>query len=98
MADVLVDRVDAQGRRLRNEPVDLLAHRLPGFAGLDFESQRRIAQAVAVDELKAQLKAAVDMRRIDYHAERDRFLSRAGSSHTARAYCTALMYPSDICG
>lgn len=92
MTAELIERAEAEGEAR----VKVLARRIaevPELAALDAATQERIAKLVTIDELKGKMKAAADLERIDYPAERARFVSRAsktGSERTRALYDKAL--------
>lgn len=63
---------------------------MPELADLTPGQVDKIAQGVAVDELKAEMRRAIVTQRVDWQAEREAFLSDARSTHTAEAYRRAL--------
>ena len=67
-----------------------LAATMPGIEDLTAAQVDRIAQGVVVDELKAEMRRAIVAERVDWHAEREAFLSDARSTHTAEAYRRSL--------
>jgi len=67
-----------------------LARGMPGLEDLTPAQVDKVAQAVAVDELKGELRRAIVAERVDWQAEREAFLSDARSTHTAEAYRRAL--------
>jgi site-specific recombinase XerD len=93
MTGMLTDRVKAERSRRAKELVSKLAQGVPEFADLDIDAQEKVARILAFEEVKAKLKKAVDLERIDYSAERDRFIERAsrtGSPRTRKLYAAAL--------
>ena len=92
MTAELIERAEAEGEAR----VKVLAKRIaevPELAALDAATQERIAKLVTIDELKGKMKAAADLERIDYPAERARFVQRAsktGSERTRALYDKAL--------
>jgi integrase len=70
--------------------VSQLARNMPELQDLTPAQVDKIAQGVAVDELKDQMRRAIVAERVDWQAERDAFLSDARSSHTREAYARAL--------
>ena len=70
--------------------VTQLAKGMPGIEDLTPAQVDKLAQAVVVDELKAELRRAIVAERVDWQAEREAFLSDARSPHTREAYARAL--------
>src|SRR5208283_217047 len=57
------------------------------------EQLDKVARAVVSETLKDDLRKAADLQRIDYRAERQRFIdrvSRTGSTRTKKLYAAAL--------
>src|SRR5271157_2938075 len=93
MTAQLVDRAKAERDRRVRTVVGKLAHEVPELADLDEATLEKIARLSMVDEVKAKLKKAADLERVDYKAERDRFVSttsRTGSLRTRKIYAKAL--------
>jgi site-specific recombinase XerD len=93
MTGMLTDKVKAERSQRAKELVSKLAQGVPEFADLDPEAQEKVARVLAFEEVKAKLKKAVDLERIDYRAERDTFISRSsrtGSQRTQKLYAAAL--------
>jgi integrase len=93
MSGALTDKDRAERQLRAKELVSKLAHGLPEFAELDPASQEKVARVLAFEEMKGKLKHAVDLERIDYSAERARFIERAsrtGSKRTRSLYAAAL--------
>ncbi|MBE3063508.1 MAG: site-specific integrase [Spirochaetes bacterium] len=67
-----------------------LAKGMPELEDLTPAQVDKIAQGVAVDELKAEMRRAIVAERVDFGAEREAFLSDARSPHTREAYARAL--------
>ena len=90
---MLTDKVKAERSLRAKQLVSKLAQAVPEFADLDIEAQEKVARVLAFEEVKAKLKKAVDLERIDYPAERDIFIarsSRTGSERTRKLYSAAL--------
>jgi site-specific recombinase XerD len=93
MTAQLVDRAKAERELRARSVVGKLAHEVPELADLDEATLEKIARLALVDEVKAKLKKAVDLERVDYKAERNRFVSttsRTGSPRTRKLYAKAL--------
>jgi site-specific recombinase XerD len=93
MTAELVQRVKAEREARVAAVVGKLAHEIPELADLDEATLQKVARLAMLDEVKGKLKAAAELERIDYPAERERFLSRAsktGSARTKALYAAAL--------
>lgn len=70
-----------------------IAKEAPRLSDLGEAELEKLARVVVAESLRDELKAAVQLEKIDYPSERARFLARAsrtGSTHTTKAYRTAL--------
>jgi integrase len=63
-----------------------LAEGMPELGDLTPDQVDKIAQGVVADELKAQMRRAIVVQRVDWERERAAFLSDAKSGHMAEAY------------
>jgi site-specific recombinase XerD len=93
MGGMLIDRTKANGAELVRATARRIARTSPKLADLSETELVKLARVVMAEGLKNDLRRAADLERIDYQAERRRFLDRAsrtGSTHTRRAYQTAL--------
>ena len=93
MTGILTDRGKAEREAKVKEVVGRLAHEVPELSDLDGATLEKIAQLSMIDEVKGKLRKAADRERIDYQAERERFIARAsrtGSERTRKLYASAL--------
>ena len=100
MAGMLVERTKDQAVERVKAIARRIATKAPHLADLPAEDLDKLARAVVADELKGELKRAADLERIDYPAERDRFIersSRTGSPRTRDLYRRALGRLEDWC-
>lgn len=78
--------------------VNWLAHEMPEPEELPLEQFKKVATDYVKDEMKAKIKQKVMIARIDYAAEREKFISWAGRDkkrptwHTRRAYTLSMEY------
>jgi site-specific recombinase XerC len=82
-----------KGEALVKSVAARIARDSPKLADLEPAELASLARVVVAESLKDDLRREADLARIDYQAERKRFLERAsrtGSTHTARAYRSAL--------
>jgi hypothetical protein len=89
MAGMLIDRTRAQAVERVKATARRIARSSPRLADLPEADLARLAKIVMAEGLKNDLRRAADLERIDYQAERQRFLDRASrtdSVHTRRAY------------
>ena len=93
MVGALTRKSEAKGEALVKSVARRIAEDSPRLADLAPPELERLARVVVAESLKDDLRREADLARIDYQAERQRFLTRAsrtGSAHTLRAYRTAL--------
>jgi site-specific recombinase XerD len=67
-----------------------IAKEQPKLEALSSEEIEQLARVVVAETLRDELKAKVNREKIDYPVERARFLAKAASPHTQRAYVQAL--------
>lgn len=82
-----------KGEALVKSVAARIARDSPKLADLGPAELENLARVVVAESLKDDLRHEADLARIDYQAERKRFLERAsrtGSAHTIRAYRAAL--------
>lgn len=84
MTAELVQRAQAEREAQVKSVVGKLAHEIPELADLDPATLEKVARVALLDEVKAKLKKAADLERLDYAAERERFIERE-SNGKARA-------------
>ena len=93
MSGALTKGVKEKGAVLVKTVARRIAEDSPRLADLGEEELEKLARVVVAESLKDDLRREADLARIDYLAERDRYLQRAsrtGSRHTLRSYRTAL--------
>jgi site-specific recombinase XerC len=93
MAGTLTRGAVVKGEALVKSVARRIAEDSPKLADLEPAELEKLARVVVAESLKDDLRREADLARIDYPAERDRFLQRAsrtGSRHTLRSYRTAL--------
>ncbi len=93
MAGTLTRGATVKGEALVKSVARRIAQDSPKLADLEPAELEKLARVVVAESLKDDLRHEADLARIDYQAERDRFLQRAsrtGSRHTLRSYRTAL--------
>ena len=83
MTGMMVDRVKAEREARVKAMVSRLA-KLPELSDLDAEGLRRVADGALFDEMKAKMKRAADIERVDYQDERAKFIAQAGRTHSER--------------
>lgn len=85
MSEKLLDKAPADGREKVQTLARMIATEAPQLEDLTEEQLQHLAQVVVAETLKEDLRRRADQERIDYPAERERFLkrsSRTGSQHT----------------
>lgn len=93
MAGTLTRGAQVKGEALVKSVARRIAEDSPKLADLEPAELEKLARVVVAESLKDDLRREADLARIDYRAERDRYLQRAsrtGSSHTLRSYRTAI--------
>jgi site-specific recombinase XerD len=93
MSGMLVARVKAERADIVKRVARRIAYDTPAIADLPEEALERLARQVVAEELRDELKRAARLEKIDLAEERETFLqrvSRTQSTHTQRAYRTAL--------
>lgn len=89
MSGQLLDRAKAEGEERVRAVAKRIAQTAPRLADLGPAELEKIARAAVVDELRAEMKRATDVERVDVKAEWDRYARGLGSEHTAKAYRAA---------
>ena len=93
MAGQLVDRVREAGLTRVKAVAKRIATESPKLADLPEEDLMKLARAVVAEGLKDDLRKAADLEKVDYQAEREKFVarsSRTGSQRTKQLYSDAL--------
>src|SRR5208337_19188 len=93
MTGQLVDRVREAGLTRVKAVEKKIATESPKLADLPEQDLEKLARAVVAEGLKDELRKAADLERVDYRAEREKFVSRAsrtGSERTKQLYSDAL--------
>lgn len=93
MTAEIVERAKAERETRVRAVVGKLAHEVPELVDLDAATLEKVARVALLDEVKGKLQRAADLERIDYQAERQRFIERAsrtGSERTRKLYSAAL--------
>ncbi len=93
MTGSLTRRSTEKGEALVKSVARTIAQDSPRLADLPAAELEKLARVVVAESLKDDLRREADLAKIDYQAERQRFLARAsrtGSRHTLRAYTAAL--------
>jgi site-specific recombinase XerD len=93
VSGALTRRATAKGEALVKSVAARIAVDSPRLADLPAAELEKLARVVVAESLKDDLRREADLAKVDYQAERARFLARAsrtGSRHTLRAYTAAL--------
>jgi site-specific recombinase XerD len=89
MTTTLTKSERSQELVVRDIVAELVA-KMPRLVDLDAATLKRVAGRVIEDEVKAQMKSAVDLDRVDYAGDRKKFLAMAKSPRTRDLYDRAL--------
>jgi len=81
MADAIIER--RHGDHVP-EIARRIARRAPKLADLGTKELKRLVPVVVAEGLRDELRAAVRVEKIDYHAERELFIARASRTGSAR--------------
>ena len=84
MSGVLVEKVKAQAIERVKTVAQRIATKAPRLADLPAADLDRLARAVVAEGLKEELRRATDLERIDWKAERQRFIERASRTDSPR--------------
>lgn len=93
MAGAVQKGSSASGDSLVTRVARKIAHESPRLEELSAEDLERLARVVVAEGLKDELRAAAELEKIDYGAEKTRFIassSRTGSIRTKKLYGAAL--------
>jgi site-specific recombinase XerC len=88
--NAIAKRITATPAGSPQEMAMLIRREAPGLADLAPDQMELIAKLVMTQRLANELNTAVDIAGVDWHKERETFLSDAKSEHTRRAYAAAL--------
>lgn len=90
MAGALTRQSGKVGEALVRQVARRIVEDAPKLQDLGPEELRKLARIVVAESLKDDLRREADRARVDYQAERERFLKTAASPHTRLAYAAGL--------